>query len=175
LIERSIPFDLGGDAAIEYLPDGLEADFTLPSRFVALRQAEAAFTNEELPMVDRHDNLDLKGKTALIVEDQLLIAIDLEQILEDVGVTVLNTLTSSRDALDFLAGSLPDFAILDINLGQGTSEPVARLLASRGTPFLFATGYGDDGAIPDDLSAAPVVRKPFERDALLDRLRLVLG
>ncbi|WP_201782970.1 hypothetical protein [Sphingopyxis macrogoltabida] len=95
--------------------------------------------------------------------------------MDDVGVTVLNTLTSSRDALDFLAGSLPDFAILDINLGQGTSEPIARLLTERGTPFLFATGYGDDGAIPDDMAAVPVVRKPFERDALLDRLRLVLG
>lgn len=175
LIERSIPFDLGGDASVVYLPEGLKADFTLPSRFVTLRQAEAVTTKEEPPMVDRHDNLDLAGMTALIVEDQLLIAIDLEQILEDVGVIVLNTLTSSRDALEFLAGSAPDFAILDINLGHETSEPIARLLAERGTPFLFATGYGDDGTIPDDLAAVPVARKPFERDALLDKLKVVLG
>lgn len=174
LIERSIPFDLGGEAAVNFLPQGMEADFVLPSRFVSIRRTEAPASQEEPLMVDRHDNLDLNGKTALIVEDQLLIAIDLEQILEDVGVTVLNTLTSSRDALEFLADSAPDFAILDVNLGQGTSEPIARLLAGRQTPFLFATGYGDDGAIPEDMTGVPIIRKPFERDALLDKLKILL-
>lgn len=117
----------------------------------------------------------LAGATALIVEDQMLIAIDLEEILEDAGVTVLATLTSTRDAIDFLAQYVPDIAILDIDLGHETSEPVARLLLEQNIPFVFATGYDDNGAIPADLSAVPVVRKPFEREGLRASLRTAMG
>lgn len=54
----------------------------------------------------------------------------------------------------------PDAAILDFNLGEGTSEPVADHLAAMGVPFVFATGYGDSIMIPDHLRTVPVVRKP---------------
>jgi CheY-like chemotaxis protein len=117
----------------------------------------------------------LEGKTALLIEDQMLIAIDLEQILEEAGVSILATLTTSRDAIDFLSRHRPDFAVLDVNLGSETSEAIARTLMEQGSPFLFATGYGDDGAIPDDLANVPVVRKPFERDAILGQLGVLMG
>ncbi len=170
LIDRSIPFDLGGEARVDYLADGVRAEFVLPSRFVSLR-AENREVKEEMAAPVKPRALDLSGKRALLVEDQLLIAIDLEQILEDIGVQVAGTLTSPPDALAFLARETPDFAILDINLGHETSEAIARELLTRGTPFLFATGYGDDGAIPDDLSHITVVRKPFERDAIVEGLK----
>ncbi|MDO9369721.1 MAG: HWE histidine kinase domain-containing protein [Sphingopyxis sp.] len=174
LIDRSIPFDLGGESEIAYKADGVEAHFLLPSRFVSMRIPVVAPATEPVATVSA-PSLDLRGKTALIVEDQLLIAIDLEQILEDVGVVILNTLTSPRDAIEFLNLHSPDFAILDVNLGSETSEEIARLLLNRGTPFLFATGYGDDGAIADDLAAVPIVRKPFERDIILTQLGRVLS
>ncbi|MDK2759782.1 MAG: GAF domain-containing protein [Sphingopyxis sp.] len=175
LIDRSIPFDLGGEASVDYERSGLVADFIIPSRFVALRKDRPALAQKKAVASVAPTMADLAGKRAMLVEDQLLIAIDLEQILEDAGVEVLNTLSSPADALDFLSRANPDFAILDINLGQETSEAVARELIARGTPFLFATGYGDDGAIPEDLGAVPVVRKPFERDVILERLRAILS
>lgn len=174
LIDRSIPFDLGGEANVDYPVDGVRGEFVLPSRFISVRaEEEDARRSAAAPAAP--PMLDLNGKRALLVEDQLLIAIDLEQILEDIGVEVAATLTSPRDALEFLAQETPDFAILDVNLGQETSEAIARELMVRSTPFLFATGYGDDGAIADDLSHIIVVRKPFERDALLERLRGLLS
>jgi hypothetical protein len=46
---------------------------------------------------------------------------------------------------------------------------------SHGRPFLFATGYGEDSAIAEDLSEIPVVRKPFEREAILSLLKRLLN
>ena len=118
---------------------------------------------------------EFDGLTALIVEDQLLIAMDLEQILKDAGVRVLATLASTREAIDFLQQYSPHFAILDVDLGEETCEPIARLMLKQQTPFLFATGYDDTGIIPADLAAVPVVHKPFDRRAILDSLRAALS
>jgi len=174
LIERSIPFDLGGKSDLEYNPEGLEAEFLIPGRFISLREpAPVAAKDDTMISAENLDAL-LEGKSALLVEDQMLIAIDLEQILEDAGINNLATLTTSRDALEFLSRHRPDFAILDFNLGAETSEPIARSLVEQEIPFLFATGYGDDGAIPADLAGVPVVRKPFDREAILAQLGMLL-
>jgi len=66
-------------------------------------------------------------------------------------------------------------AVLDVNLGDGTSETIARHLQEIGVPFIFATGYGDGGIIPDDFSGVPVVRKPYEREVILGQLRNILA
>jgi len=105
----------------------------------------------------------------------MLIAIDLEQFLEDAGITVLATATSPRDAFAVLAKNTPDIAVLDVNLGDGTSEAIARYLQEKRIPFIFATGYGDGGVIPDDLGAAPIVRKPYDKETILAQLRGLLA
>jgi light-regulated signal transduction histidine kinase (bacteriophytochrome) len=168
LIDRSIPFDLGGESNVDYHPDGVRARFRLPPRFISIRGekrvAPVASPTSTTPQVD------LSGKRAVIVEDQMLIALDLEQILEDAGVTVVATLTSPQDAIAWLgANAMPDFAILDVNLGDQTSEPVATYLAVRQVPFLFATGYGE-GGIPDTHTTALIVRKPYTPAAIVTQL-----
>ncbi|SEH13098.1 Bacteriophytochrome (light-regulated signal transduction histidine kinase) [Sphingopyxis sp. YR583] len=175
LIERSVPFDLGGTSDLDYKADGLQAEFLIPGRFISLREAPVLPRKDDDMAPDENFTGLLEGRTALLVEDQMLIAIDLEQILEEAGVRILATLTTSRDAIEFLSRHRPDFAVLDVNLGSETSEAIARTLMVQGSPFLFATGYGDDGAIPDDLARVPVVRKPFERDAILAELGALIG
>ena len=69
-----------------------------------------------------------------------------------------------------LSNGRPDLAVLDVNLGIGSSIPVARELARLGIPFIFATGYGDSTQIPSDLKSQPVLRKPYEATHLLDAL-----
>ena len=57
-------------------------------------------------------------------------------------------------------------ALLDVNLGSETSIPVARRLAELGIPYAFATGYGESFRIPAELEAVPVMKKPYDADAL---------
>ena len=64
----------------------------------------------------------------------------------------------------------PDLAVLDVNLGAETSVPVARALRASGVPFVFATGYGSDFSLPEDLSGVPVVNKPYDIAEILRKL-----
>jgi len=68
---------------------------------------------------------------------------------------------TAQQALDYLASAEPDFAVLDVNLREGTSEAVADRLRARGVPFVFATGYGDAATIPERFSDIAIVRKPI--------------
>lgn len=177
LIDRSIPFDLGGESKIDYAIEGVSASFLIPSRFVETRMSAPVSPVSRSGAAAHIDaSSHIEGRTALIVEDQLLIAIDLQQILESAGMRVLDTVTSTREALHFLSREAPDVAVLDVNLGNETSETIAIKLKQSGKPFLFATGYGDDGIIPASFSDVPVVRKPYERDDIVAQVaRLLAG
>jgi len=99
----------------------------------------------------------------LLVEDSMLIALDAEDSLLACGVGEVVIAGNVRAALAAIDESLPDFAVLDYNLGDESSEPVARALAEAGVPFCFATGYGD---ALERMSARPpcgVLTKPYSR------------
>ena len=67
-----------------------------------------------------------------------------------------------------------DIAILDINLGGGSnSAPIAEVIANRGIPFIYASGYGADG-VPEDFKSRPVLRKPFHLEELDKVVRALL-
>ena len=162
LIDRNIPYDLGGESTVAYRPEGIEGRFLLPARFVGVPRGRRRA--EPKPRIIRPEapKADLAGKSVLIVEDQLLIAMDLETILEQAGLEVIGVARSSAEALRALAGRRPDVAVLDVNLGGETSEPVARALRAQGVPYVFATGYSDLSSLPDGEKAEEVVRKPYD-------------
>ena len=72
------------------------------------------------------------------------------------------------------SGGPGDVAVLDVNLGVGTSMEVADQLVRRSVPFVFATGYGDTAMIPGALRSIPVVRKPHEAQSLVTAIARVL-
>jgi DNA-binding LytR/AlgR family response regulator len=112
--------------------------------------------------------------TALIVEDNLIIAMSAEVILLELGARHVGTAASVSQALSSIDREKPDFALLDLNLGNENSIPVATRLAELKVPFMFATGYGERAPIPAELADAPVVQKPYTREvveAALVRLR----
>ncbi|CAI3802598.1 hypothetical protein DBADOPDK_03084 [Pseudomonas sp. MM223] len=76
--------------------------------------------------------------------------------------------------MQLLASRKPDAAILDVNLGTGTSISVADELVRRQVPFLFATGYGDGISIPEHLNHVPVTRKPYDANSILASLQGLL-
>jgi two-component SAPR family response regulator len=112
--------------------------------------------------------------TALVVEDNLIIAMAAEVILLELGASHVGTAASVNQALASIDREKPDFALLDLNLGSENSIPVATRLRELKIPFMFATGYGERAPIPAELAEAPVVQKPYTREvveAALGRLR----
>jgi CheY-like chemotaxis protein len=102
----------------------------------------------------------LTGTRVLLIEDEAMIAMMLEDFLEQLGCVVVATASRLEDALVQAGGPGMDVAMLDINLAGELSYPVADLLRARGVPFVFVTGYGTAG-LPERLRDAPVLGKPF--------------
>jgi CheY-like chemotaxis protein len=102
----------------------------------------------------------------LLVEDSMLIALDAEDALMACGVGRVVIAANVAAALAAMADGLPDFAVLDHNLGDETSEPVASALAQAGVPYCFASGYGD--ALERTLVDPPfgVLKKPYTQSEL---------
>jgi CheY-like chemotaxis protein len=104
---------------------------------------------------------NLKGLHILVVEDETMISMMIEDMLIDLGATVVGPAGNVAQALAVIeAGGRIDGALLDVNLSGEKSFAVADALALRGVPFVFATGYGEVGVrsrYPD----APTIQKPF--------------
>ncbi len=101
------------------------------------------------------------GRTALVVEDNMIIAMEAEEILRDLGYADCHVCGSVRGALQIMDDHPIAFALLDMNLGAETSEAVASALLARGTPFIFASGYDEFPELAEELKRAPVVTKPY--------------
>jgi DNA-binding NtrC family response regulator len=113
----------------------------------------------------------LRGKCLLVVEDDYMIAFDLAQWLEELGLQILGPAGSVEDALKLVHanGDKIDGALLDINLRDERVYPVADSLAVRGLPFAFTSGY-DDVAIAPPYDQAQRYEKPLDREQVLDWL-----
>lgn len=112
----------------------------------------------------------LAGRVVLLVEDSVIIALDLEGLLRNQGATEVLSVASVAAGRAILSRLTPNVAVLDINLGQETSIPLADELHDRGIPYLFLSGYGDDVDLTDRHRGAPRIGKPIDRDALLDAI-----
>lgn len=85
-----------------------------------------------------------------------------EDLLTDLGHSIVGPVSSAREALLAAERETFDFALLDVNLGDGeTSFETAEILRARGVPFAFVTGYGEQG-VRADLRDAPVLAKPID-------------
>ena len=100
----------------------------------------------------------------LIVEDDPLIAMDMEDELSDRGYAAVCARTVS-DAHELLKRRTPSFAFLDMHLRTDTSFDLARELRSRGTPFAFVSG-NDSTSLPEDLRSSNILSKPINFDEL---------
>lgn len=104
----------------------------------------------------------IAGLRVLVVEDDFFIARSLTSELMRMHCEVLGPVGQAHEAVALVREEDFDLAILDINLAPGTSEPIARALQDRGTPFLFITGYGNPGVLPSDLRGHRVLHKPID-------------
>jgi CheY-like chemotaxis protein len=100
------------------------------------------------------------SRRVLIVEDEMLVAMMIEDALTDLGMEVAGTAGTIEEALAAAHAEAFDCAILDVHLHGLDVYPVADALAARGVPFAFATGYGQ-GALPEKYRNRPSLPKPF--------------
>jgi CheY-like chemotaxis protein len=115
----------------------------------------------------------LSGRRILVVEDERLIALDLQDILEGFGCKVIGPVPTANAALELLREDLPDAAILDVHLNGGTSEPVAEALRTRGRPFVVVTAY-QRSHLSGALREAPLLTKPVDEKKLRGELSALL-
>lgn len=114
----------------------------------------------------------MSGPRVFILEDEMLIAMLVQEWLTELGCESVGPASKVREALEVVKTEELDAAILDVTLGGDTSYPVADLLQEKKVPFAFATGR-DDGTIPAHLKGAPILRKPYDfhaMEAVLGRL-----
>lgn len=116
----------------------------------------------------------LAGKRVLIVEDEPIIAFLLEDMIDDLGMTVAGRASTLEEARELARAPSYDAAIMDINLHGQMSYPAAELLARQGVPLVFVSGYARDG-VPPGLANAPLVAKPYQPHQIAAALASVLG
>ena len=112
--------------------------------------------------------------SVLLVEDEFLIAMDLQSQLEAAGFPVLGPAASVEQGLALLDQAPVCAAILDMNLQGTTSFPIADRLAGEGTPFMFLSG-NDQNRLLDKYSDRTVLRKPIDYRQLFDELKAICG
>ena len=178
IIEHSVPYDLGGQVKVDYPREGVRAEFVIPAKHV-VQASDTSGTRIQLPeaahVEQRHVTKLLRGKNVLLVEDSLIIALDAEDLLDRLGSNSVTTESTAVGAIASIDASQPDVAILDINLGDHDSVPIANRLAELGVPYIFATGYGEQSSLPDHHKARPVLQKPYTLASLSRRLGEVIG
>lgn len=104
-------------------------------------------------------------RSVLIVEDEPLIAMDVEMEMRDRGWTVVGPYGSLVDAAEAVSNTRVDCAILDINVSSGTSYGLASSLKNKGLFVVFLSGSNGEDR-PDDLKDIPVISKPIDYDRL---------
>ena len=110
-----------------------------------------------------------KKNCVLIVEDDAFIALDIEDVLREAGFLVTGPAATVQEALTLLQGSeRPDVALLDYNLGDETSIPVAHKLEEMGIPFLFLSGQVSSVVLGDTDLDPVVMSKPFVPNHLIE-------
>jgi light-regulated signal transduction histidine kinase (bacteriophytochrome)/CheY-like chemotaxis protein len=177
LLERNVAFDLGGESQVAYESAGVVARFLIPAAFVTPVEREADRDSGgaiEPGVISDSFDRPLAQLKVLVVEDQYIVALDVETMLLDEGAEAVELAPTAQEALRLLQISSPDVAVLDVNLGTDTSIAVAEELSRRGIPFIFATGYGDSHAVPETLLRVPRVQKPYNAAAISLALRQVL-
>ncbi len=110
----------------------------------------------------------------LIVDDEPMIALLLEDWLNELGHEVVGPARNVASALALIGSAAPDAAIVDVTLGKETGYPVAMRLAEREIPFVFATGRAEGSLLPP-FEGAPMLAKPFDFAAVQAAVALMLG
>lgn len=123
--------------------------------------------------VERRKNM--LPQRVIIVEDEYLVALDVEVVLQSMGIETIVIVTTLAQARQAVEQDGADCVLLDVSLSDGKSYDFARQLREMAIPFGFVSGYGDTTGFPDDLLHAPLLGKPFGEDEVRDFVLNLVG
>jgi len=166
LISASVERQLGGEAGFDWRSEGLHCVLRVPRReyidALASRAAAQWRIGEDRP------DLPLRleaGNRVLLVEDEILVAMMMKDILTELGFSVIGPFSRLSEAMVAAVHEDINAGIIDVNLGGEFVYPVADVLAARKIPFVFITGYGVE-SIDSRFGYVPIVKKPVQRQVL---------
>jgi PAS domain S-box-containing protein len=165
VILASMEQQLGGKAAFDWDPKGLQCVLSIPrSELVKSRAVNSTRVSGEAngAAVGLKQARKLR---VLLVEDEALVAMMIQESLTEFGFHVIGPVCTVTEAEAVAKDSQPDAAVLDINLSDGLVYSIAEILAARGVPFVFVTGY-DAESVDSRFKEIPVLQKPIEREML---------
>ena len=111
----------------------------------------------------------LSGRRLLVVEDEMMLLMNTEDMLSDLGCESVTAAATIDEALALIDTQPFDAAMLDMNLGGEMTQSVADALAARGVPFMFATGY-EIREMSNGYRDQPLLKKPFQATELFEIL-----
>jgi CheY-like chemotaxis protein len=114
--------------------------------------------------------MPLLSCSVFLVEDDALIRMMVAEMVGELGHTVCAEAGHLNEAIALARSALFDLAIMDVNLAGEIVTPAADIVASRGLPIIFATGY-DASALPERFRDRPMLRKPFRMDDMVDAIK----
>lgn len=142
LITTVTGLQLGGNVEIDWASDGIVVSANLPANVMRPNEPSTSIISEDAAVPTSHRTAPTNGRL-LVVEDEMLIAMQMAESLKEAGWSVLGPASTMEEASEILAtlSEQPDAAILDVNLDGKTVYPLAEALQRQGIPILFCTGY----------------------------------
>jgi two-component sensor histidine kinase len=165
VISASVERQLEGEAKFDWRPEGLRCSLAVPRGENIEPMTRHGFAHR---ILDERAHLPLRlasGNRVLLVEDEILVAMMMRDLLTESGLTVVGPFGRLSEAMIAAVHQDLDAGIIDVNLGGEFVYPVADVLVARGIPFVFVTGYGVE-SIDDRFGQVPIIKKPVQRQAL---------
>ena len=172
LIEKAIPYEFDGEVELDYATTGFSMRFRLPHDTLVDLDTE-----QEVKLVGRISEIKkvANGTRALMVEDNLVLAMDMVESLTRLGAETVETAGSLEEAMRYVRQQKFDFAVLDMNLRGTVSFEAAEMLREKGTALIFVTGYGSSVDVPETLEGVPILTKPIDDGTLSATLGKLLA
>lgn len=169
LLDRLIREFAEGELHRDWTNDGLKARLYIRTN----RENSKVPTrkSDQTPLKPAQPSHSTNLPSVLIVEDEVLTAMDLEYRIAEAGYRVIGPVGTVDEARAAIEKDLPKIALLDGNLGGVKSFDLAMDLRVSGVEIVFCTGYEELENLPDGLGDCPIVSKPFRDEVLMDALR----
>src|SRR5476651_2125315 len=165
IVRSSIEAQFRGGVRYDWQPQGLHCHLSIPRAQIVNPEPEPQAAVRVPTAAKSASPRSLAGKQLLMVEDEFLVGMMAKRLLESMGAAVLGPYARLADGIAAAKTERFDGALLDLNLAGESAEPLADLLAARGVPFVFLTGYQRD-SIDRRYANVPVLQKPIEAESL---------